>query len=187
MKRIPLHLFIALFQIAAALFGLGLVPGARAFGSESGSLYLDLGGRSAFWDTDHRLGLGAGLGLALSAGESAELEARLGYAVIPARVDGAAPTAAHPAAGDVELGSGEVAAYYAPYRGLFRPMVGAHLGLARVNEAWHWNLGMDAMALFCVSERIQLYGNAIPSLLLLDGTGEAWLRVGAGVRVRLGR
>jgi hypothetical protein len=183
MNRLPLlHLAIALFQIAAGLFALGLLLGARAFGSEPGSIHLQLGGSSAVWDAEHGLGLGGAAGLALAAGPMAELEARAGYDWIPARVDA-------PGAAGIEAGSAELAAWFAPYRGLFQPMIGGHLGMARIDGAWRWELGMDAKAVFCVNDAVQLYGSATPGLLAGAGAGagEAWLRVGAGARFALRR
>lgn len=182
MNRRALYLGIALFQILAGLLGLGVLGlglAAQAFGSEPG-LHFDFGARSAVWDRSHRFGLGGGMGLALATGHSAEVEVRGNYAYIPARVEAES-------LGAVELGLGEVAAYFAPYRGMFRPMIGAHAGLVRMQGDWHWNLGMDAIALFCVSDRLQLYGSAVPSLLLNEGQGDVWLRMGAGVRLKVGR
>lgn len=177
-----LYLGIALIQILSGLLGLGVVGlsmASQAFGGEPG-LHVDLGARSAVWDRSHRFGLGGGAGLALSVGRNAEVEVRGNYAFIPARVEAES-------LGAVEMGLGEVAAYFAPYRGMFRPMIGAHAGLVRMDGDMHWNVGMDAMALFCVSDRVQLYGNAVPSLLFSEGQGDVWLWMGAGIRLKLGR
>ena len=182
MKSKALYLGIALFQILAGLLGLGVAGlgmASQAFGGEPG-LHVDLGARSAVWDRSHRFGLGGGAGLAMAAGRNAEIEVRGNYAFIPARVEAES-------LGAVEMGLGEVAAYFAPYRGMFRPMIGGHAGLVRMDGEMHWNVGMDAMAIFCVSDRLQLYGNAVPSLLFTEGQGDVWLRIGAGMRIGLGR
>ncbi|HKP96927.1 MAG TPA: hypothetical protein VJ385_14335 [Fibrobacteria bacterium] len=153
---------------------------ASARAAESGSLFLELGGRTSFWDRNHRFSMGGGMGLAYGANESAELELRLDYHFMPPRAE----KGPH---GAVEIGDGELAAYFAPYRGDFRPMIGGHLGMVRVlDEDLRWSLGMDATALYDIRDRFQLYGTFTPSVLLGDGPGEVWLRAGAGVRVRLG-
>ena len=120
------------------------------------------------------------MGLAYGADESTELELRADYHFIPPRSAGAPGTA-------VEISDGELVSYFAPYHGDFRPMIGGHIGMVRVQEEeLRWCLGMDAMALYDIQDRLQLYGNLAPTLLLGDGPGEVWIRLGAGVRARLG-
>jgi hypothetical protein len=92
----------------------------------------------------------------------------------------------------VEMTAAELAAYFAPYRGDFRPMVGMHAGLARIGpDDLRWTLGMDATALFDFKDIVQIYGSITPSMLLGGQSGrgiggEVWLRLGLGVRKRLG-
>ncbi|MEO7776598.1 MAG: hypothetical protein ABIY63_03645 [Fibrobacteria bacterium] len=167
-------------------FALLLAGFAPAHGAEAGSLYLDGGWRGAFLDQAHRLGTGASLALAYGANESAELELRLNYDFLPVRPDMENSHA-------IEIKAGELTAYFAPYRGDFRPMVGAHAGLAWMEgrgNALYWNLGMDAMALYDFQDLVQVYGSLTPSMLLGSGSGdmagELWLRLGLGVRMRLG-
>lgn len=181
MKKQAAYLGIALFQILAGLVALGFAGfgmASNAFGGEPG-LHIDLGARSAVWDKGHRLGLGGGAGMALAAGPMAEVELRGAYAFIPARVEADSLDSVEPVLG-------EVAAYFSPYRGLIRPMIGAHAGLVRVDGETLWNVGMDAVALFQVTDGLQLYANAVPSLLLREGGGDVWLRMGMGIRLGIG-
>jgi hypothetical protein len=170
---------------ACALAAL-LVAYAPAPGAEPGSVFLDAGWRGAFLDQAHRIGTGANLGLAYGANESAELELRINYDFLPAR-----PALADSRA--LEIKAGELAAYFAPYRGDFRPMIGLHAGMALIesgSSSLYWNLGMDAMALYDFRDLVQVYGSLTPSLLLGGGSGdsygELWLRLGLGIRMRLG-
>jgi hypothetical protein len=171
-KRPVLHIR---FWIAAMLW-----LGMRAFATEAGSLFLDAGGRTSFWDRNHRFSMGGGLGLAYGANESTELQLRMDYHFMP-------PIAGKGSPGALEITDGELAAFFAPYRGDFRPMVGGHIGLVRVlDEDFRWSLGMDATALYDIQDSFQLYGTLTPSMLLGEGPGEVWMRVGAGMRARLG-
>lgn len=143
-------------------------------------MFLDAGARTAFWDRSHQFGMGGGMGLAYGANESTELELRLDYNFLPSRSGTGAQAA-------MEITDGELVSYFAPYRGDFRPMIGMHLGMVRVrDEALRWNLGMDATALYDFRDRFQLYGTLTPSVLLGEGPGEIWVRMGAGVRLPLG-
>jgi hypothetical protein len=173
MRRSPV--LPAWILIAAALF-----PCARAFATESGSLFLDAGGRTSFWDRNHRFSMGGGMGLAYGANESTELQLRMDYHFMP-------PIAGKGSPGALEITDGELAAFFAPYRGDFRPMVGGHIGLVRVqDEDFRWSLGMDATGLYDIQDSFQLYGTLTPTMLMGEGPGEVWMRVGAGVRARLG-
>jgi hypothetical protein len=157
-----------------------LLPCAGACAAESGALFLEAGGRTSFWDRSHRFSMGGGMGLAYGANESTELELRMDYHFMPPRAGKGAP-------GALEIADGELAAYFAPYRGDFRPMVGGHIGMARVqDEDLRWSLGMDATAIYDIRDSFQLYGTLTPGMLLGEGPGEVWMRVGAGVRARLG-
>lgn len=175
-------------KIKAPLWVLGLILSSAsvpARAAEPGSVFLDGGWRGAFLDREHRLGTGLGLGLAYGANESTELELRCNYDFLPSNAGMAGR-------GALEIKAGEIAAYFAPYRGDFRPMIGLHTGMVRIQQdELRWNLGMDAMALYDFKDIVQLYGTITPSVLLGgnsgEGSGEVWLRVGLGVRKRLGR
>ena len=165
----------------ALALALAWVPGR---GAEPGTVFLDGGWRAAFLDREHRMGTGFGLGLAYGANESTELEMRINYDFLPARPGRASE-------GDVEIKAGELAGYFAPYRGDFRPMIGAHAGLVRLRtDDLRWNFGMDVMALYDFKDIVQLYCAMTPSMLMPGGSGDAnggvWLRLGLGVRRRLG-
>gem|GEM_PF-5158157 len=161
-----------------------LVALCMAFGpvstacAEPGSVYLDLGGRTTLSDADQGFGRGGGLGLTFGVNEQAELQLRMGYTYIPALNAGPSTRQQIDAA---------VVSYYAPYQGGFRPMVGAHAGFVQTNGRRNlgWDLGMDAMALYDIPDRLQIYASATPAFLFDQGPWDFWLRMGLGIRLRL--
>lgn len=162
--------------IVALCMAFGLATTAFA---ESGSVYLDAGARTTLSDADQGFGRGGGLGLTFGVNDQTEMQLRMGYTFIPALDAGPAARRQFDAA---------VVSYYAPYEGGFRPMVGAHAGILQTNGLRNLgvDVGMDAMALYDIRDRYQFYASATPAFVFGQGPWDFWLRMGLGIRLRVG-
>jgi hypothetical protein len=150
---------------------------ATALTAAAGPLDFDAGLRASIYDENYRLGVGAELGLIQNLGPKFDLGLHLNYSHFSAKTTGWDDTQ--------EMG-GYVTAYLIPTLAdqPFELRLGPHAGGALLREAWHADLGGDAMAVFTVADNMRFYGAFIPSYFLGDHGG-GMIRLGFGIEYRL--
>ena len=141
-----------------------------------GDLFLDLGAGTMIQERGRQPAMAGNMGFHYGANDWTQLSLGVDYGRF----------LSYGGSHQVDLTGVSVASYLTPYPGDIEPLIGAHFGMTRVDETWRVDLGLEAQALANLHDRFQGYVAVDPGIWLGEGAPEIWVKLGLGIRVRLG-
>lgn len=159
----------------AFLLSAWLLPALPAFAGR-GDLFLDLGVGSFVQEKGRQPAMAGTMGFRFGANERTELNLGVDYGRFLNFGD----------VRQMELTGLSMAASLTPYPGDLQPLIGAHLGMIRLDGAWRADMGLEAQALASLHDRFQGYFAVNPGLWIGEEGPQIWVKVGLGLRMRLG-
>lgn len=164
MERFALYLGVLLLASVASHAG-------------RGDLFLDLGAGTMIQERGRQPAMAGNMGFHYGANEWTQLSLGVDYGRF----------LSYGGIRQVDLTGVSLGSYITPYPGEIEPLIGAHFGMTRVDDVWRVDLGLSAQALANLHDRFQGYVAVDPGIWVGGGeTPEIWVKVGLGLRVRLG-
>lgn len=156
----------------ALVFLLATLPAAAG----RGDLFLDLSAGTFVQEQGRQSAMAGSMGFRFGADHWTEYSVGVDYGRFLAQ-DGRR---------QMELTGVGGAAFFSPYPGDLKPLLGARLGMTRLDGVWKPEVGLEAQALASVGSLFQAYASVNPGLWLDGRDGDIWVKLGLGLRLRLG-